>query len=208
MHRVSKQYLKRKFPGDHRMHELIDYIHPIIYYLHQEYLNNGGANPAGEYKWKQNIVDLEVKMVAALGHGHELHGDLSTILGAYGNITKAYKEIVMGGYATDKPGDSTTWLPDDRLLTIGKGIDADNREDALTMYKNGFVELVNAIVIGAFASDTMLPKNGAVQYIQNQLELYFDLEWHPLAFLSDIEDAINNANIPDAVICKGGRQTV
>jgi hypothetical protein len=187
MHRVTKQYLKRKWPGDHRMHELIDYIMPVIYYLHQEYLNNAGAEVGSEYDWKQNIVDLEVKMVAALGHGHEMHGDLSIILSAFGNITRAYKETIAGGYATDVPGNATAWDPDDRLFTIGKGVTPETRSDALTLYKNGFLELMNAVVIGAFSSDGMSPKDGAVQYITERLELYFDEEWHPIAFTSDIK---------------------
>jgi hypothetical protein len=182
---LTKQRLKKKFPGNNAMHVLIDYIDKTVFSLYQEYLNNA-TDPSGEFEWKKNIVDLEVKMVAAMGHGHEMHGDLSTILGAYGNITQAYREIIMGGYATNVAGNSTTWTADDRLLTIGKGVDADNREDALTLYKSGFLELMNAVVIGAFSSGGMSAKDGAVQYIDNQLQLYFNDEWHPLAFVSDI----------------------
>ena len=185
MAQVTKQYLKNKKPKDHAWAELIDYIFPIVYYLHQEYLNsNAGAD--GEYKWKKNVVDLDVKMVTALGHGHEMHGYLSTILGNYGNITRAYRETILGSFATDLPGSADLWVPDDRLWEVGMGADADHRAFALRQYKNGFMMLANALAVSAFSSDEMLPVNGAIQYINQRLELYFSENWHQLAFLSDI----------------------
>lgn len=167
------------------MHEVIDYINHTLYYLHQEYLNSG-TTPEGEIKWKKNIVDLNVKMVTALGHGHEMHGNLSTILGNYGNITRAYRETILGSYATDMAGSATLWVPDDRLWEVGKGPDKDHRTFALRQYKNGFMMLANALAIGAFSSGGMLPVDGSIQYINNRLQLYFDEIWHDLAFMSDI----------------------
>lgn len=186
---VTPGYLKRKFPNDPRMHAVIDFINRGIYYLHQEYLNSG-ANPEGEDKWKRNIVDLDVKMVAALGHGHEMHGNLSTILGNYGNITRAYRETILGSYATDLAGSATIWVPDDRLWEVGNGPDKDHRSFALRQYKNGFMMLANALAIGAFSSGGMLPVDGSIQYINERLQLYFDEVWHNLAFTSDLHPPV------------------
>lgn len=200
---VTASYLKRKFPNDPKMRAVIDFINRNVYYLHQEYLNNG-PDPEGEYKWKRNIVDLDVQMVAALGHGHELHGYLSTILGNYGNITRAYRETVMGSFATDLAGSATLWVPDDRLWEVGKGTDAEHRAFALRQYKNGFMMLANALAISAFSSGGMLPVDGSIQYINKHLELYFDEVWHDLAFKSELhppvtiaEDSADKATIGD-----------
>ena len=189
---VTATYLKRKFPNDPKMREVIDFINRSVYYLHQEYLNNG-PDPQGEYKWKRNIVDLNVKMVAALGHGHEMHGNLSTILGNYGNITRAYRETIMGSFATDLAGSATLWVPDDRLWEVGKGPDKDHRAFALRQYKNGFMMLANALAISAFSSGGMLPVDGSIQYINKRLQLYFDEIWHDLAFKSELHPAVTIA---------------
>lgn len=189
---VTASYLKRKFPNDPKMREVIDFINRSVYYLHQEYLNNG-PDPQGEYKWKRNIVDLNVKMVAALGHGHEMHGNLSTILGNYGNITRAYRETIMGSFATDLAGSATLWVPDDRLWEVGKGPDKDHRAFALRQYKNGFMMLANALAISAFSSGGMLPVDGSIQYINKRLQLYFDEIWHDLAFKSELHPAVTIA---------------
>lgn len=196
------------------MHEVIDFINHTLYYLHQEYLNSG-ANPEGEIKWKKNIVDLNVKMVAALGHGHEMHGNLSTILGNYGNITRAYRETIMGSYATDLAGSATLWVPDDRLWEVGKGPDKDHRAFALRQYKNGFMMLANALAIGAFSSGGMLPVDGSIQYINKRLQLYFDEVWHDLAFKSELhppvtiaEDSTDLAEIGDDQILSIKKQGI
>jgi hypothetical protein len=189
---VTASYLKRKFPNDPKMREVIDFINRSVYYLHQEYLNNG-PDPQGEYKWKRNIVDLDVKMVAALGHGHEMHGNLSTILGNYGNITRAYRETIMGSFATDLEGSATLWVPDDRLWEVGNGPDKDHRAFALRQYKNGFMMLANALAISAFSSGGMLPVDGSIQYINKRLQLYFDELWHDLAFKSELHPPVTIA---------------
>jgi hypothetical protein len=177
---VTAKYLKRKFANDPRMQELIDYINRAVFYLYQEYRNTGTSTDA-ELVWKRNIVDLSVKMVAALGHGHELHGNLSTILGNYGNITRAYRETILGSYATDMPGNFEEWEIDDRLLEIGKGTDADNRAFALRIYKSGLTMLSNALLIGAFETGELEPVDGMIQFADGNFKGYVN-GWKELAF--------------------------
>jgi hypothetical protein len=162
MNRVTKLYLKKKWPGDHRMHELIDYIDPSYYWLYSEYLN--GESVEGELKWERNLIDPDIRMVNALGHGHELYGNLSTVLGGYGSIARSYRETILGSYPEDLAGTSDSWVNTDRLLAIGNGIDSDNRNDALRIYKSGYTVLDNSLRIGDFSWGANNPEDGSLRY--------------------------------------------
>lgn len=189
---VTAASLKRKFPNNPQMHALIDYINNEMFLLHQEYLNSG-VNPTGENKWKRNIVDANVKMVSSLGHGHELHGNLSTILGNYGNITRAYRETILGSYAKDTEAISAdAWNILDLLVTIGNGTDKEHRSNALEIFKSGLVKLINALKLGKYVNGVD-PEDGMLQYTaEDSAQLRHLGEWISLVGKSAYQLAVDN----------------
>ena len=57
---------------------------------------------------------------------------------AFGNnsYSKAYGSFTIGQY-NEIAGDSTKWVETDPLFIVGNGLNADNRNNAMTIYKNG-----------------------------------------------------------------------
>ncbi len=71
----------------------------------------------------------------AAGYNSEARGYYSTAIG--NNATaKAYGSFVIGQYNVIG-GDSTKWVNTDPLFIVGNGLNHDNRNNALTIYKNG-----------------------------------------------------------------------
>ena len=179
--KITRRQLKEKHP-DFKL--LIDALWSQQPKLYSETVNDGGLG--GAYTFLRNIFGENTRFAVAIGQGNELNGDFSIVLGASENTTNALKELIIGGYAEIVPGTGDVWELDDRLFVVGIGPDADNRKDGIRMYKSGLIQLANALAISVFSSDEMLPIDGAIQYINQRLELYFSENWRQLAFLSDI----------------------
>jgi hypothetical protein len=84
----------------------------------------------------------------AIGYEAKSNGMYSVAIG--NNVTaNSYGEFALGQYADEVPGTANTWNESEQLFTIGNGVNADNRSNALTIYKNG-----KTIVRGRYAYST------------------------------------------------------
>ncbi|PIB35238.1 hypothetical protein BFP72_07430 [Reichenbachiella sp. 5M10] len=76
-------------------------------------------------------------IATAMGRSTIASGDESTSMGTH-TEAHSYGETAMGIYSTIyTPNSESTYEAEDRLLTIGNGIDDENRSDALVILKNG-----------------------------------------------------------------------
>ena len=72
----------------------------------------------------------------SIGTGSRAFGNYSTAIGIT-TTAKSFHEFVIGSYNTLNPSVQTSWIPTDRLFTIGNGTSTSSRSDALTILKNG-----------------------------------------------------------------------
>ena len=80
----------------------------------------------------------------AWGYYTEATGDYSTALG-FQTAAPSYGEMVLGQYNTTyAPIGTTNWDDRDRILVIGNGVNNANRSNALTLYKNGTLNINDA----------------------------------------------------------------
>ncbi|MFY9150838.1 MAG: hypothetical protein WAO52_02400 [Prolixibacteraceae bacterium] len=153
----SELALKAMF-ADPRMKELIDSLWREYPGLYNEKYNRDPQ------QWLSNQFCEEIDFGQALGQDHFLNGNQSTAIGI-GAISRAFREIVLGSYASDEAlQNPTEWDELDRLISVGNGIDADNRHDALILFKSGLLKLQNAFKIGAFEHGLVDPEDGTIQY--------------------------------------------
>ncbi|MEM9886568.1 MAG: tail fiber protein [Bacteroidota bacterium] len=83
----------------------------------------------------------------ALGFGSNAKGYFSATLGRQTNAY-SFGEIATGIFNTEyTPIDTTAFAAEDRLFVVGNGTDANNRSDALRIYKNGNMELFGTLTI-------------------------------------------------------------
>jgi hypothetical protein len=79
----------------------------------------------------------------AMGQSTIAYGHFSTALGL-GTVANTYAETALGTYGTiGNSAYNVTFNSNDRLLTLGNGINADNRSDALRVLKNGNTAIGN-----------------------------------------------------------------
>ncbi len=117
----------------------------------------------------------------AIGQNTMASGDLSISGGinttASGNVSVAigrdlvapsYAETAIGGYNTNyTPVSNTAWNANDRLFVIGNGVSNGSRSNALTIYKNGRMNIndeYNMPLIDGTANQVMVT-NGAGQLL-------------------------------------------
>lgn len=179
--------LKAMF-DDPRMKELIVSLWREYPGLYNEKYNHS----VGELvePWLLNNFSEDVQFGQALGQDHSINGNQSTAIGI-GAITRAFREMILGSYATDSAPVAESveaWDELDRLLTIGNGVDDLNRHDAMVLFKSGLLKLFNAIQVGDYAHGTELPADGIIKYLQKRLELSFDGAWHELALKGEITE--------------------
>jgi hypothetical protein len=99
----------------------------------------------------------------AWGYYTDATGQQST---AWGNSTDARSayETAMGSYNTDyTPNSTSSWDADDRLFSIGNGTSYSNRSNALSIYKNGTLNINDAYDMPTTDGTTgqVLTTNGA-----------------------------------------------
>ena len=151
----SKLDLKRIYP---QLRELIDSLwreYPGLY--NERYSNDPEL-------WIRNIFADDLVFGQALGQDHEINSEQSIGIGI-GSVTRAFRELVLGSYANDDAlQNPTEWDELDRLITVGNGIDEDNRHDALILFKSGLLKLLNAVKIGKYEHGVTDPGDGTIQY--------------------------------------------
>lgn len=102
-------------------------------------VNVGDASAA--FGWR-NIADGERSM--AWGGLNQALGHFSTA-GGQGNTAASYAETVFGNYSTLYSATSIgSWAANDRLFVIGNGVTTSTRSNALTIYKNGTMNINDA----------------------------------------------------------------
>jgi uncharacterized protein (TIGR02145 family) len=72
----------------------------------------------------------------SIGAGSRAFGNYATAIGITATA-KSFHEFALGSYNTLNSSVQTSWIPTDRLFTIGNGTSTSNRSDALTILKNG-----------------------------------------------------------------------
>ncbi len=72
----------------------------------------------------------------ATGRGTRAIGQSSLSAGEF-TTAESLSEVVIGRYATLSGGDPSNWVLDDQLFAIGNGTSSSNRNNALTVLKNG-----------------------------------------------------------------------
>jgi len=183
----GRRDLKSMF-ADPRLKELIDSLWREYPGLYNEKYNRlvGEPTEVGEpvEPWLLNVFGDDVEFGQALGQDHFINGNQSTAIGI-GAITRAFREIVMGSYPTeDSVANPDEWVKLDRLVTVGKGINDSNREDALILFKSGLLKLFSAVKIAAFPRDEsgnplIEPEPGTIQYTpEKSLELFENQKWN------------------------------
>jgi len=94
------------------------------------------ASGSGSTAWGLNTVASGFSSTA-WGEATIASGTGSVAMGI-GTLAKSGYEVALGRYNTDySPSSTEGWNLDDRLLIIGNGSSSSNRNDALTLLKNG-----------------------------------------------------------------------
>lgn len=156
---------------DPNMKELIDSLWREYYGLYNEKYDR---NPK---KWLLNIFGEEIEFGQAIGQDNLLEGNRSVAVGQ-GLNTKAFFETVFGTYAKIAENqDPDLWIATDRLLALGNGTDAENRSNALEVFKSGLFKLINALVIGKFDHENEIPEDGTLQFDQQELQVFVAGFW-------------------------------
>jgi hypothetical protein len=186
--------LKAMF-SDPRMKEMIDSLwreYPGLY--NEKY----DRDPV---KWVLNAFGEDVEFGQALGQDHSINSNQSTAIGI-GAITRAFREMILGSYPTEDPlANPDEWVKLDRLITVGKGIDDSNRDDALILFKSGLLKLFNAVRIGSFPTDEfgdplIEPEPGTIQYtVEKSLELFENQKWNQVKDKTFHFEQINPARV-------------
>jgi hypothetical protein len=162
------------------MKELIDSLWREYYGLYAEKYNRDPE------KWLQNYLSADIDFGLAIGQDHFINSNKSIAMGM-GGITTSFLETVLGSYNLSGPdADPSMWNQLDRLIIVGNGVDAENRSNALEVFKSGLFRLFNAIQLSAYQHGGEVPSDGTLQYLDRKLELSFNGVWHELALKSDI----------------------
>ncbi len=94
---------------------------------------------------------------SAIGSNVIASGQYATALGR-GTLSRSYAEVAIGSYNTDYTPDATTfWDSSDKVFVLGNGTSDSNRSDALTVYKNGNMEISGELTRAATSTADMIP---------------------------------------------------
>ena len=175
--------LKAMF-ADPRMKELIDSLWREYYGLYNEKYNRQ-INELVE-PWLKNTFGNDIEFGQAIGQDNRIEGNRSVAVGQ-GLTTKSFMELLLGSYALiTEDQDPDAWIETDRLAALGNGLDAENRSNAVEIFKSGLFKLFNAIQLSAYKHGDQVPVDGIIQYLDKKLELSFDGSWHELALKADV----------------------
>lgn len=186
---IGLRQLMRMFDGNPKSQTAIRALWREYYALYNEKYDSNPNPDAGE-AWKRNIIDGEVRFGQAIGQDHLVLGNQSLAIGI-GGIASAFREIILGSYGTEAEiAHPQEWDELDRLISIGNGIDENNRKDALILFKSGLFKLFNALQLGAYShgDEESLPDDGILQYQEKKVEVSIDGQWHELALKSEVSE--------------------
>ena len=159
---------------DPNMKELIDSLWREYYGLYAEKYNRDPG------KWLQNYLSADFDFGQAIGQDHSINSNKSIAVGI-GGITTSFMETILGTYnLADLDADPQEWNLLDRLITIGNGIDPENRSNALEVFKSGLFKLFNALVIGKYDHENEIPEDGTLQFDQQKLQVFVAGLWKML----------------------------
>ena len=80
------------------------------------------------------------KYSAAIGYDNYVNGKFNTAIGS--GLKSASKfEVVVGSYNSITTGDADSWIATEPIFQVGNGTTDANRKNAMTVYKNGDVEV-------------------------------------------------------------------
>ncbi|MBV5313827.1 MAG: hypothetical protein JZU47_11060, partial [Prolixibacteraceae bacterium] len=177
----TKGELKKAYPT---LNQLIDTLWRNYYGLYAErYRDPVDLDEFGDPidAWQKSFVSRDIRHGQALGQDNLVEGNRSIAIGQSNN-TKSFLEIVCGVYAT-APSDqnATEWVPADRLFTVGNGLGPSLRNDALTIYKSGYSQFTNAILVGDYDHrDTVGilidPENGTLRFTIADKYQFWDVD--------------------------------
>lgn len=199
----TKRQLQYMYPSDPNMREVIGSLWREFYALYSEkykYYDTYDQNGQPIDPWIPNYVGQRIEFGQAFGQDNRVFGNKSIAIGM-ANITAQMMEIVMGTYSDipvplDASGSGSgmgsggdSLQETFRLLTLGNGTSDQARSNALVVFRSGLTKLINAIKLGAYSHPGVPPEEGMLQYLENQLQLYFDNAWHTL-----LGDAPQNTN--------------
>lgn len=128
----------------------------------------------------------------ALGRRSMAEGSGSVAMG-FENVAKSMGEVALGVWNSDyTPSSTTNWIGTDRLLTVGNGISNFNRSNALTIYKDGRMNINDAY--------TMPTADGTSGYVMST-DGSGNVSWSdPSALISNDGDwTVSGSNIYAAV---------
>lgn len=84
----------------------------------------------------------------AVGYNSVANGIYSTAIGN-NIVANSYGEFALGQWNVEFAGTPDTWNDNELLFSLGNGVNADNRSNAMTIYKNG-----KAVLTGRYAVST------------------------------------------------------
>ena len=222
MSKLSKHRLKQLFDDTSKLppskfKELIDSLwrEVQLMYAEQKICDNDlfkidPDDPGfySRYVYVKNLFtdidgSLDSSWSAAWGFGNHILADFAFAIG-FGHILTSMGEIRLGHYSTYLEQTSQHWDAWERLLTVGNGTGHLTRNDALIMYKDGFLALDNAIAIGDYnhvnPEGEITPLEGTLRVHEGSLDIYLSGAWHPIPLsvlngLSAYEVALANGYV-------------
>ncbi len=116
----------------------------------------------------------------AMGSYTNASGLYSTAMGHYAT-SPSYAETTLGVFSTTySPFNSTSFNNSDRLFSIGNGVDTANRSNALTIYKNGLMNINDAynMPLTDGTANQIMATNGAGQLAFINGSSLQDADWY------------------------------
>ncbi|HLO57077.1 MAG TPA: hypothetical protein VK169_22465 [Saprospiraceae bacterium] len=106
----------------------------------------------------------------AIGNTNIASGSMTTALGR-NTIARSYASVAIGRYNDTIVGtDQLSWIENDPIFTIGNGVDALSRRNAMVVYKNGTLQLQNQTSTPANITDKFYVLNNIPYFGSNKLE--------------------------------------
>jgi len=146
------------------------------------------TDPAYDERYKyvrNNFTNSSDELVnswsTANGFGNTVRADFAQVFGFFNYALSMY-ETVIGSFGKIHEGQSPdTWVETDLLLTIANGPDANNRSNALEIFKSGLAKWMNALVISKFLHGDEDPEDGTLQFDQT-FQAFFEEDWNEFLF--------------------------
>ena len=141
-------------------------------------------------QFKRNIISPDIDFGIAIGQDNNISGNRSIGIGQ-GAVTKAFLETVMGAYNLIAEGQNPDeWNPVDLLYTLGNGLDAESRSNAIEVFKSGLIRLFNGLKLGEYQHGEIQPTSGTLQFNPTIGFMgHANQKWNKFAFINaDAED--------------------